>query len=219
WIDEPDNKQNASSDGLSREIVLSPKLKELCQRSFGLGLKRPQHRPGISEWAEKLHAAADATVNCPACEGSYYFSKKICPWCDEPRPAFALLHLTLWDHENQKVFTKPNDKKVLIGQLALTEAESQNIGKRWLSGQMQSIDIPRLHAEIKNQYLVLRSLNDREYLLKTTKGEETLRQGERFLDLSKAEQYQLHLDTLDKPHRVIRFAYHTTSLKYQNENT
>ncbi|SEH06486.1 Uncharacterised protein [Candidatus Venteria ishoeyi] len=84
---------------------------------------------------------------------------------------------------------------------------------------MQSIDIPRLHAEIKNQYLVLRSLNDREYLLKTTKGEETLRQGERFLDLSKAEQYQLHLDTLDKPHRVIRFAYHTTSLKYQNENT
>jgi len=207
WIDNPDDDSNASSNGLPRDFILSPKLHELCQRSFTEGLSNPQQRPSVNEWAEKLHAAADATLTCPACKGSYYFVTSCCPWCDEPRPAFALLRVSLWDHEKQKLFSKPNGKEVIVGQMVLAETESREIGKRWLFGQMQGTDTPCLSVEIKNQYLLLHTLENQQYLLKTPEGEENLQQRQHPVDLSQASKYELHLDSLDKLHRVIRFDY------------
>ena len=62
WIDDPDDKSNYTEIGLPRGIVLSPNLKTLSQKTFGIGLKEPKKRPGIGEWAEKLYAAADFTI-------------------------------------------------------------------------------------------------------------------------------------------------------------
>jgi serine/threonine protein kinase len=96
WIDHPENGANRSSRGIPRDIVLSPLLRHICQRAFVEGLNNPAQRPGVMEWAERLHRAADLTLECPGCGGAFYYLMENCPWCDRPRPYFALIRVKLW---------------------------------------------------------------------------------------------------------------------------
>lgn len=82
WVDHPSDDSNRSSAGIPRDIVLSPRLKELFAKCFLEGLADPRQRPGVSQWAERLYAAADATLTCRECGGTYYFAQEACPWCD-----------------------------------------------------------------------------------------------------------------------------------------
>lgn len=97
WIDEPDDARNRSRVGLPREVILSRKLRELCQATFGPGLRAPEARPGLGAWAEHLHVAARSTLRCPACHFTYYFTMACCPACDAARPRYAVALLHLWD--------------------------------------------------------------------------------------------------------------------------
>jgi hypothetical protein len=97
WIDHPEDDSNRSSLGLPRELVLSPRLRELCQLAFGQGLRDRTVRPGLALWAERLHAAADATIECPACTSGYYVKAKACPWCDTAKPRCVLASFFLSD--------------------------------------------------------------------------------------------------------------------------
>src|SRR6185436_20897250 len=89
--------QNRSSSGIPREVVLSPRLREISAATFGPGLRDPLKRPGIAKWSGLLHAAADATLTCPSCHGTFYFTASRCPWCDRPRSVFATAAFNLWD--------------------------------------------------------------------------------------------------------------------------
>ena len=55
----------------SRTSVLSPRLPEIVGV---LSARSPRctKRPGVPEWAERLHAAADATLRCSSCKGTFY---------------------------------------------------------------------------------------------------------------------------------------------------
>ena len=97
WIDDPEDERNRSSMGLPRELVLSPRLRELCQLAFGQGLRERTVRPGLTLWAERLHAAGDATLECPACTSGFYVTAKACPWCDAPKPRCVLASFFLSD--------------------------------------------------------------------------------------------------------------------------
>ena len=59
WIDAEDDDRNRSSEGIPREIVLSPRLREDFGQTFGLGRLNPEARPGLARWAERLHAARE----------------------------------------------------------------------------------------------------------------------------------------------------------------
>lgn len=65
--------------------------------SAGSSIVEPTRRPGMARWAEHLHRAADNTLRCPACGGSYFRTGAQCPWCETPRPAFVVLGCELWD--------------------------------------------------------------------------------------------------------------------------
>ena len=101
WIDAEDDERNRSSDGIPRELVLSPRLREAFGRTFGPGRTDPAARPGLARWAERLHAAADRTVTCSECSGSYYCDRDFCPWCDAPRPSFVMARVLLWDPDKR----------------------------------------------------------------------------------------------------------------------
>jgi len=64
WIDSPADTTNSSSAGIPRTYVLSARLADLAAEAFGPGLNEPTRRPGVSEWAARLHTAADSTVTC-----------------------------------------------------------------------------------------------------------------------------------------------------------
>ena len=63
WIDAACDDRNRSSDGIPREIVLSRILREDVSRAFGPGLSDPDERPGLAQWGEHLHRAADRDLS------------------------------------------------------------------------------------------------------------------------------------------------------------
>lgn len=97
WIDEPTDDRNRTTNGIAREHVLSDNLRESFQLVFGAGRTDLAVRPGMVRWVEYLHRAADRTLSCPSCGGSYYFNRDQCPWCDDPRPSFVIGAVLLWD--------------------------------------------------------------------------------------------------------------------------
>lgn len=204
WIDHTEDDLNQASNGIPREIVLSPRLLDLAQRTFHSGLNDPKQRPGLMEWVEKLTAAAETTLPCPDCGGSFYFKESLCSWCDHPRSNFAILRIVLWDAEKNKII-KRDGREQIITAIMLGEGDRQELTDRHLFGK--DSDIPRIHIELDNKLLTLNSLDAQEYRLFASRGEELLGTQSRTLNLIPNNPYRLHLGAADTPHRVIFFQY------------
>jgi len=97
WVDESGDDRNRVSTGIPRDVVLSENLREIFQKMFWAGRRSPAERPGMTRWAEYLHRAADRTLTCRRCGGSYYFNREACPWCEAHRPTFVIGAVLLWD--------------------------------------------------------------------------------------------------------------------------
>jgi len=99
WIDSTSDDRNRSSDGIPREMVLSPKLKLLFERNFGAGLADPNQRPRMAEWLEAFESAHGFIVNCDGCNSSFYARSSQCPFCESPAPQFLTMVLRAWSRE------------------------------------------------------------------------------------------------------------------------
>lgn len=210
WIDDPDNDSNESGSGIiPREIVLSPLLRELAAKTFGEGLNDPLTRPGISEWAEKLHAAADATLICPFCGWSYYFASKECPNCDQPRPDFVIARFKLWD--GKVPVKKPSDKDVILAGVVLAESQPLKITVRLVNGQInEKASRPRIQVHLEGNRIILKSLDGNSYLLTSPNGSQNVKLNSREERIPVEEGYaswQLHLGNPESLHRVVDFEF------------
>ena len=97
WIDHPTDPSNRSSRGISpRECVLSRRLRDLAEATFGSGLRDPNVRPSAADWAETLSRAHRNCIVCK-CGASFYRNAIECPWCTAQRPEFATAYVVRWD--------------------------------------------------------------------------------------------------------------------------
>lgn len=90
WVDHPTDPANRATFGHARDLVLTPGLRALAARTFEAGLADPAARPTVGEWRTKLYEAADMTLTCSGCSGSYLGNQPACPWCAEPAPPALL---------------------------------------------------------------------------------------------------------------------------------
>jgi serine/threonine protein kinase len=98
WTGDPDDTKNATTRGIPLDIVLSPALRRLAQKTFGaLGRARPNERATVGDWAKALHRAADRTITCNQCRCTFYGNATQCPWCGAPRPRHGRLEFYAWD--------------------------------------------------------------------------------------------------------------------------
>jgi hypothetical protein len=215
WIDHPTDETNRASYGIPRPSVLSRKLLDLAERAFGAGLRDATKRPGVSEWAECLHGAADATLSCPSCKGTYYFTEKLCPWCDDPRPAFATAAFNLSDPSlgpGGELLQRPvGDRRrtVVAAVLGLTEGETASITQRLAHGRDGAAGArPVIELRLTGSRLALRSVDGGCYRLSSPSGgrdaEVTNRPKEIRLEPG-AASWSLHLGSPDSLHRVVNF--------------
>lgn len=205
WVDHSeDNSNRASEDmGIPREIVLSPRLAELAQRNFQRGLNDPLQRPGVAEWAELLHGAADATLLCTECGGSFYYIRDSCPWCGAIRPAFVEMRILLCypDHTGQ-VNLHPG---ILAGR-TFGVAESVVLPRRLTEGRSDSIgheDCLKIEA-ISSLGLRISSLDDKNYSL-ISRQDRRKEVSAQPITVYKPENWRLHLGPMDRQHRVVIF--------------
>lgn len=215
WIEDPAAGSNRATTGVPRERVLSPRLRELCGRAFGAGLRDAQARPGVAEWAECLHGAAGATLRCPECGGTFYCRDPGCPWCERAAPAFVRVIFNLWDPKrptDENPLRQPGAQSrppVVVGFAALAEGETLVIDGRLALGRNDS-STPQPLAELRfsEQRLSIRSLADGACELWSGSGNDRIALGtrERVFHMSRqVSHWQLHFGDHTNLHRVARF--------------
>ena len=220
WIDEPEDDRNRSSDGIPRDFVLSPRLREDFGRTFGAGLSDPGARPGLSRWAERLHGAADRAVTCPECSGSYFCNRPFCPWCDAPRPGFIFAAVLLWDPDRRKlrssgaselesapgIARNPSGKPRVVDALAISADQPTELTERMTHGTSGSK--PKLRIEFSGDRLTLQPLDGERWRLASTDGRREQRIEGRPVDIAiggTGAAWMVHAGPADGLHRVIRF--------------
>jgi DNA-binding helix-hairpin-helix protein with protein kinase domain len=215
WVDARDDDRNRASFGVPRKWVLSPRLAEAFDRTFGAGRLIPSKRPGAAEWAERLFAAADATIRCPRCGGTFYLNQPRCTWCDAERPTFALAVFQLWDPKHGVgggILTKPQSgepQPVRVGLGAVT-ATTQFVVTRRLASDIQgpSANEPVVEASLSRDRISLRSLDGKSYPLVSASGDRQTVVSERPQTVRLAPgqaSWRLHLGDMGRLHRVLSF--------------
>ncbi len=99
WIEHATDRRNRTDRGIPRGMVLNERLMELAQKTFEGGLHDRTKRPGIAAWVERLHRAADQTVRCRGCGGSFLVRAQACPFCAEPRTPLLRVRIQRWEPE------------------------------------------------------------------------------------------------------------------------
>jgi len=209
WIEKTDDTRNRSSDGVPRDLILSPHLSRLSQRAFGEGLRNRLKRPGVAEWVERLDAAADFSIPCEKCSGTFYANRTKCPWCDSPRRDFVLVRVKRWEPDGGKILDLPGGLPLL----ALTQAEPLVLTKRVTAatGRSQSGGPTaelRMERTISGQYSVLtKELGEaRQWITRRDGSPRTgalpVLEG---LFESQRDPWLVHFGHPEKPHRVATF--------------
>lgn len=217
WIDAPDDDGNRSSDGIPRELVLSAVLQRDFQTAFGRGLSNPEERPGMATWAEHLHRAADRTITCPSCGGSYFVNRGACPWCDEKRPDCVVARATLWDPCRRRtteaggiearpgLVAQADGKARVMEQVVISEGHSIKLTERITHGALG--DTPTLAAEFAPGRIVLAPVSEVPMRL-VSLGGKIDRELEQRVDVPighRREGWRIHFGPSDRLHRVIHF--------------
>lgn len=215
WIEDPKDESNRATFGVPRHWVLSPKLRDAFYMAFGPGRNDPIMRPGVGELADKLYGAADATIECSACSGTFYFTEPRCPWCEKARPSFVTAVFHLWDPEvgpHGGILEKPKGKTkrpVLAGHAALSDGRAYVITRRLAFGQsIGPSGEPVVSVTLSGQAIKLKSLDGNAYPLFSPTGSQKTEIGDREKTIHIEEcqgSWRLHFGTNDALHRVVSF--------------
>jgi DNA-binding helix-hairpin-helix protein with protein kinase domain len=81
WVDDPEDRRNATRAGLPRGLVVSRAMADTFHRAFARGVHERTARPAEGVWADILGRAVDATMTCPGCQNHRWLAKDVCPWC------------------------------------------------------------------------------------------------------------------------------------------
>lgn len=117
WVRHSTQDQNFCSSGIQPELVMGgppkdPKilkirseslLLHLARKTFEHGLNNIKARPGVASWVDALHEAADKTIVCSSCKGSFYVSETECPWCGEPCPTIIPIQIVRWQPKDENL--------------------------------------------------------------------------------------------------------------------
>lgn len=223
WIEAAGDDRNRSSDGIPRDIVLSPRLRDDFSRTFEPGLSDPAVRPGPARWAEHLHRAADRTVTCSVCSGTYFHNHQLCPWCNAPRVGFVFAAVLLWDPDRRRlcgtgggalaaapgIVCEPSGKRRVVDALAISADQPVELTGRITHGTYGSTGArAKLRVEFTGQRLTIQPLDGEKWRITSQDGRQERWIEERPVDMtigSAGAAWLVHAGSPDRLHRVIRF--------------
>ena len=217
WIDAPDDDGNQSSDGIPRGFVLSSILQRDFQTAFGPGLSNPDERPGMATWGEHLHVAADQTIICPSCRGSYFVNRDDCPWCGQARPDCVEAMATLWDprhrHKTDEIggieatpglATNANGKVRVLDRVVVSERHGCELTERVTHGA--SGNTPTLRVNFAQDRIALEGIGEVPmHLVSSGKSNHNLEGPVDVPIVNRRVGWHVHVGPSDQLHRVIYF--------------
>lgn len=174
WIYDPNDTRNAVAQGmgLSPNLVMTDKMKELFYRNFSEeGQKNPSSRPSMREWFEELRRAESLVITCEHCRNTYFMKsqkKEECPFCKKMRmrPVFYAQIVDQYDFDSivdaENLSVDEFNKKGDFGIAHLTREEvdsTRQVGKRIFD------DADGTYAFYNYQTDDLFALTDEEYTI------------------------------------------------------
>lgn len=218
WVDDPDDDRNRASTGIPRDLILSDNLRDIFEKTFGAGRNDPTARPGVARWAEYLHRAADRTLVCRACGGTFYFNRDACPWCDERRPPFVIAAVLLWDpatlrnrgggevDEIPGVVRDAGGKPRVVDAVVVSAGEPVVLTDRVTHGTDRRM--PQLRVAFDADRLTLQALDGKQWRLVSSDGRRERELGQSAVDIAvgpSGAAWVLHAGPPERLHRMIRF--------------
>lgn len=137
WVRHSTDDSNRCSTGLPPEGVLGAKLLEVARQAFEAGLRDRAVRPSVSKWVERLHIAADQTVLCTSCRGTFFVTAESCPWCSAPRPEVLPVRIKRWQPEHELM---SNMQPLLRG--GISPADALHHGRKMMAGMRPLLQLP-----------------------------------------------------------------------------
>ena len=212
WIGDPEG-DNESTRGIPLEMVLTRPLQDLAETCLGAGRTDRLARPGVTAWAERLRGAADQVLVCPDCDSGYYLNLTACPWCDEPRPGFAITtvysrDLCLTDAQrNPGNLVARDGRPIPRWRVAIQEGRKTRLSAEILGGSAGGVTL-----SLDGGAIVLRGDSDSDRVLRH-RGQEAQTTGiagqERRIDVSRGRgDWWLTPEETDGVHRVAMFDLH-----------
>lgn len=133
WIEHSSDDSNHVTTGLPRECVFNERLLDLARATFETTGHAPQTRPSVSAWTERLHSAANQTLRCQGCRGTYFANATACPWCDRPRDRFVRVIVRRW--EPGRGVVGKDVQPAPAAQLVVSDGESLELTARFTDGR------------------------------------------------------------------------------------
>lgn len=214
WVDHSSDNLNRASDGIPRALVLTRDLKTSFQQMFEEGLHDRSKRPGLAQWSEHLHEAADRVITCPSCGGGYYFNQPSCPWCDEARPPFVIAAVHQWDPNRRAHggdgeliqrpgLTQKGGKQKLLGLRVASMGSVVEVSRRLTHG-MANDGEPALQLVLDDGALEVTKLTEGLFLKGLPQSPRTWRVGQTVrLSARRHETITIHMGEMDELHRVV----------------
>jgi len=209
WIFDTNDDRNRSSRGIPRELVISNLLFKSFEKMFGVGRDKPCERPGMSRWAERLLSAADLTLICPRCRGTYYYRSPTCPWgCNSTIPDFLVNRLLLWDNQKGNVYKNNENKAHVVAVATSSKEETLFIDKRLAFGLNDcSLLEPVLSVLLEGDAIRIKSLDGNEYrLCRNGVQRGVISNKDLLLPVEKAKKYMIHFGPENTCHRVLHIS-------------
>ena len=213
WVDAASGA-NSASRGLPRDMVLTPRLRELAERCFGDSRLERLERPGAAVWAEKLFSAADQTLVCPGCSSSYFLNRPVCPWCDSRRPPFATAEVYFRDRNLKDGARNPfhlvareHGRPAPCHRIVIQEGREVALTDRVLSGAASGQT--RVTATLEDSRLILHGTVECRHRLRHRQGR-TLRLADKIehLDLmTGSSRWWLIPEDESDVHRTLSFTF------------
>lgn len=215
WIDHSENDLNRSSDGIPRELLLTRMLEQDFRQTFEEGLTAIDKRPGMAQWSEHLHEAADRVISCASCGSGFYFNRPSCPWCGEAVPPFAIAAIHLWDPRQRKlekngelvkrpgIVLKDNKKPRLLGLQAIADGNTEVLTRRLTHG-IAGNDEQVLRLTPQGDTIAATALVDGLSMQGVQQPRRRWRANQTIRLATQQEgAITIHMDTKDKLHRVV----------------
>lgn len=214
WIDDRDSDLNRTQRGMyPRETVISPNLEDLFRRMFGPGRVDRAERPSVAAFAEALRGAADATLACPRCGGTFYVTRAHCPRCpDAVRPAFLHAQVSRIDpvSEDEERGLPSTSQAVHHAVADANEGVPSVLRRHVVRPTLESEDDPpALELLIQRGRFVITPRDGGEYWLAADDGRLTRLESARPADHLPTEgrEVHIHCGPRDEPRRVVSIRY------------
>ena len=157
WIDDENDDSNYTDNGLPRSLVLTDKLQELFQLTFGVGRTTPWKRPTIFHWPKALMEAYDKTLQCIECKMSFYHKDdlKVCPFCGTKINELITVKTYLYDEENNK---KKNLQWIFVREVTSNKIKITLPNRVFFPFSNKKFDVPILELYKEMSFIIIKKL-------------------------------------------------------------